>query len=618
LRHAGSVEASVFVPKGGSQKRFFGWTGEAEASDRGKQAAVLACDIVYGEVNAGFLEVKGYSGFAGRAEGIVASAAKALGLFLFHYGRQHCFSCVPEQAEGRDGFSFSYAIDDSSFRLGYVSGAAVRIFEGIKVGDLCYEAVYGRSTPCDYCPATSGSPTEKYNGTLGRWMHLDVVKADIEGRRISLINNRDGDEGGNAAPEKDPVTGLFTYSTSSGGRQYLENGGEGWTLLYINIEKFSMVNEQKGMKETGGMIRQFSKLLFAWLKKGDIVCRYFSDVFLVLTHSENNEDITEGVRHFYEIVNRWNVIKYPGLRLSLKTGIYPVYPDETDIDKIVEGAEIARVSIPRGKGYAIFDDGLRNEDISRRKIEDMMADAIDNEEFQVFLQPKVELKTRKIVGAEALVRWMSSSGRMMPAEFLPFFESNGFIREMDFYMSEKVLKMIREWIGQGKKVVPVSVNIAGTNINDPVFVEKIKELIKKYHIPPYTIELELREDMFMGNDDAVQRSIRSLRRMGISFALDDFGKGFSSINVIRKLPIDVIKLDKDFFDHTNISERERVMLTHMVRMAKSLDMKVLFEGVETEEQEDVLKTTGCDLGQGYLYGRPMPVDAFQNMLARQE
>jgi EAL domain-containing protein (putative c-di-GMP-specific phosphodiesterase class I) len=124
--------------------------------------------------------------------------------------------------------------------------------------------------------------------------------------------------------------------------------------------------------------------------------------------------------------------------------------------------------------------------------------------------------------------------------------------------------------------------------------------------------------MFTGSDEAVQMSMRALRRLGITFAVDDYGRGMSSINIIRKMPIDVIKLDKDFFDHVNISEQERAMLTHMVRMAKSLDMKVLFEGVETEEQHDVLLSTGCDMGQGYLYGKPRPVNVFQRLLARQK
>ncbi len=624
----GAEGAVVFVPaEERAASRACQWTRDgadfpfAEIVDfpAGGMDGYAFCDIVSRGEPAGVLVAQCEACAPAVAAAAMDEAARTFGSFIFKIlewdgleGGQFV------GLGGDDDATFSYVVDDASFRLRYISESGRRLFDGARAGEVCYQALYDRRVPCDYCPATSGVPTEKYSEKLERWMRLDVMKSVTGGKHRTLIKNTDISKYKQNLLETDALTGLPLYASfKQRVKGYLQKPESRWALLYVDLEKFSSINEKRGVRAGSDILKRFAELVGTRLQDDELICRYFSDVFLILVQYSDRADLMTRVQRFYEVADEWKMRKYPDLQLKIKMGVYPIGAGEDDVDEITERAAAARAARVEDADYAVYDYTMRVADKARKRIETMMADAIDNNEFKVYLQPKVEIATRRIVGAEALVRWISSDGRMMPAEFVPYFEKNGFIRNMDFYMSERVFRLIRDWIDEGKPVVPVSINIADMNISDPVFVETLKDMIKKYQIPPYTIELELREGMFTGSDEAVQTSMRALRRLGITFAVDDYGQGMSSINIIRKMPIDVVKLDKDFFDHVNISEQERVMLTHMVRMAKSLDMKVLFEGVETEEQHDVLRSTGCDMGQGYLYGKPMPVNVFQRLLARQ-
>ncbi len=253
-----------------------------------------------------------------------------------------------------------------------------------------------------------------------------------------------------------------------------------------------------------------------------------------------------------------------------------------------------------------------------KEAEAALREALKEDRLVVNMQPTVDLKTGKVVAADLLVRWRRPPGNIEMARGTALLsKKNGLIREIADFMIEQVCRIIFKWRQEGKPLVPVSINIAEKNMLDKKFVAKVKEQIKRYNIPPYILELTLEEGMGESEAEELIRSTRSLRRLGIRFAVGDFGTSAFPLKIICKMPVDVLKMDKDFFDNIHLSEKERAMLTHIIRLAKSVDMKVRYEGIKTEGQEALLKGAGCDLGQGDLYGGPMSEELFQRLLAAQ-
>lgn len=210
--------------------------------------------------------------------------------------------------------------------------------------------------------------------------------------------------------------------------------------------------------------------------------------------------------------------------------------------------------------------------------------------------------------------WIRDGIIIMPGDFIPIFENNGFVVNLDFYIYEEVCKIIKEWMSQGRKLVPISVNVSRVHLHDERFVDEIKKLVDSYEIPYNLLELELTESIFLNNTEAALSAMRKLRSLGFGVSIDDFGAGYSSLNLLKDMATDVIKLDKEFFGHDNMQREEQIIVSSIISMAKQLNMKVLSEGVETQNQSDFLKSVLCDMAQGYLFSKPMPVSEFEKLI----
>ena len=245
-----------------------------------------------------------------------------------------------------------------------------------------------------------------------------------------------------------------------------------------------------------------------------------------------------------------------------------------------------------------------------------MEKALLNHEFVIFLQPKVELKGKNnIVGAEALVRWIKSDGKIIPPmDFIPIFEKNGFVVNVDFCVYEQVCEFLSQRIKEGKKVVPVSVNVSRVHLEKEDFVERIDNLVTKYNIPRHLLEFELTENILFENADKAISVMNRLREMNFTVSMDDFGSGYSSLNLLKKLPVDVLKMDRGFLDNEEVKGNDEIVIKSIIEMAKKMQITVLCEGVETEKQAKFLQNAGCDLAQGYYFSRPVKVDEFKEML----
>ena len=259
---------------------------------------------------------------------------------------------------------------------------------------------------------------------------------------------------------------------------------------------------------------------------------------------------------------------------------------------------------------------MHSKAIRQKQILSVFADALAAGEFKPYYQPKVNTKTRTLVGAEALVRWERHGAVIAPGEFIPVLETGDSICVLDFYIFEQVCKDLRRWIDEGIDPVRISTNFSRRNLADPEFSEKIRKILSKYNIPKAFIEVEVTETISEEENDRLSRFIREMHDSSIAMAIDDFGTGYSSLNLLRDFSADVLKLDKSFIDGHTGTKRDSVVVSNVAKMASELDMSVITEGVEKEEQVEFLKSVNIDLVQGYLFDKPLPKAAFEQRLKK--
>ena len=241
--------------------------------------------------------------------------------------------------------------------------------------------------------------------------------------------------------------------------------------------------------------------------------------------------------------------------------------------------------------------------------------AIAKHEFKVYYQPKMETETVHLIGAGALVRWQKPDGKFVyPDEFIPYIERSGQIVDVDYYVYRETFRFIAERLREGKKVVPISLNVSRVHLNKMHILEYVKELFEEYKIPSDLIEFELTESIYLDNTKKALELVDGLHKLGAKVSMDDFGSGYSSLNLLSRLPIDIIKLDKVFLKDDNLQESDKIIISCVVDMAKRLQITSLCEGVETLEQSDYLKEAGCQIQQGYYFSKPIPQEEFEKFM----
>ena len=295
-----------------------------------------------------------------------------------------------------------------------------------------------------------------------------------------------------------------------------------------------------------------------------------------------------------------------------KSGV-PVRRKTVDIEVVYSNACTARESLSDSgeSGTAMFDEKLIEDQKWVDAVQEHQQKAIDNEEFMVYYQPKYDPRTDELRGAEALIRWQSPEfGFVPPGKIIPIFEKNGFITEIDHYMISHVAKDQKMWLDMGYKCVPVSVNVSRAHFIESDLAEQIRDMIDAAGCPHDLIEIELTESAFFDDKNALINTINKLKNYGFAVSMDDFGSGYSSLNSLKDMPLDVLKLDAEFFRGENGGGRGEIVVSEAIRLAKSLNMRTVAEGVEIREQVDFLAAQGCDMIQGYYYAKPMPKNEF--------
>jgi len=317
--------------------------------------------------------------------------------------------------------------------------------------------------------------------------------------------------------------------------------------------------------------------------------------------------------------------EYFGSNVVCVVGLCPfVVTKDEDIPlkNIISNANLARKEAkrPEKANVIIYDESMGENLLKEVKYANEMEDAFRNKEFVVYMQPKVDLKQHKIIGAEALIRWVKPSGEILyPNEFIPVFEKNKSITVLDYFVYDEVCKYLADRAKKNEPVVSISVNVSRVHLQSiDEMVQYVKALLKKYKIKPEYLEFELTETMSTEKVEDTIKMLNKLRELGVKVSMDDFGSGYSSLNLLTKLPLDVLKLDKEFLKDFEKDSDGKIIIPSIIDMAKKLKLEVVCEGVETKEQVEFLRDVDCDIVQGYYYSKPVPLDVFTEMLSDNE
>lgn len=517
----------------------------------------------------------------------------------------------------------SYVLKPNTFELMIVNESTTEIYPNAKKGDICYEIFSDRDSPCENCPILGLTNNKKrntvdfYNRSKNLRLKSTATKIEIEGIDAILVCAAEVTDIIETIQGKDDLTGLLSLSRFERDANSLLSVNTQYALLTIDIDKFKNINSTLGYQEGNRMLITLVDIISSKLRAGELFCRSYADKFILMLEYENyNYLVSRANRIFNNAINLIQA-RYNDLHVVIAGGMYIINQEDNEIAAAIDKANIARKSI-KGSHRSIlanYDDKIHRKVMQEKQVESRMVAALNNKEFVVYFQPKIDLRTNRIVGAEALVRWKINESTVIPPnDFIPIFEKNGFINQVDFYVYESVFAKMREWARLGHKMIPISVNISRTHISEKDFVTKMKNLVNRYNIPPEMVELEITEGIFLSDKAPLIEVLNNLKKIGFHLSIDDFGTGYSSLNLLRHLKMDVLKLDKDFFDQDKISSKESIVLANVIRMSKELGMVVLSEGVETKEQAEYLASIGCDLAQGYYFARPMPMEEFESFI----
>ncbi len=396
------------------------------------------------------------------------------------------------------------------------------------------------------------------------------------------------------------------------GTKLLKKNGIGrrnYAVLHLKMRKYRSFCTCFGVNRGEELIERFYNVLKKEIQRKEAMAHHENASFgLLLTYTDTAQ-LEERIQKIEKMLS----MVLPGMKVYFGVGIYQVQPREKDIEQLHNNAMIACESFGEEteNKIAYFDVEMNNRKLWVRKVEDDMERALANREFQVYLQPKISTNDEVLGGAEALVRWIHpTEGFIPPNRFIPIFENNGFILKLDDYMLEEIARVQAGWLAEGRTLVPISVNVSRAHFTREDLAEHICAIVDKYQIPHGVIELELTESAFFDDKNVLLNTVRKLRESGFKVSMDDFGAGYSSLNSLKELQIDVLKIDADFFRGADVEERGLLIVSEVIDLAKKLDMKIVAEGIESREQVEFLTEQECDLIQGYFYAKPMPVTEF--------
>ncbi len=384
-------------------------------------------------------------------------------------------------------------------------------------------------------------------------------------------------------------------------------------VVYFDVQRFKLINSMFGMEKGDMLLLHISDRVKNMLSGNGFACHASADRFFFYIRC----DAKELEQHIEELFDEIATFGLP-IEILCNAGIYII--DDTDLtaDAIVDGAIMAQ-SLAKGsytEHFHYYDEEIRKTLLGEQEITGLMGTALQTGQFVLFYQPQYNHSTGMLIGSEALVRWIHpEKGPISPGQFIPVFEKNGFITRLDLYIFGQACQFIRKCLDEGISVVPVSVNLTRYDIFNADFLQKMEFLRRKYDISSKYIRIEITESSALGSSKFFNDAIKKLHDQGYIVEMDDFGSGYSSLNVLKDIDVDIVKLDMKFLeDEKGYEGRGGIILSSVVRMVNWLQLPMIAEGVETMEQADFLRSIGCNYIQGYLYSRPLPENEYKELL----
>ncbi len=417
--------------------------------------------------------------------------------------------------------------------------------------------------------------------------------------------------------ERDQLTGLYNreYFYRYAGQYDVYHKDMATDAIVIDINHFHMINERYGKAYSDELLKRVGERIRGAVQaEGGIVCRREADTFLVYCpHRGSYSEILEAATVSLDSGSHGDS------QVRLRMGVYSNVDKTIDIERRFDRAKLAADTVRNNftKAIGIYDDSLRESEVFAEQLIDDFRAAIREKQFQVYYQPKfnIQCETPELASAEALVRWKHPRlGMVSPGVFIPVFEQNGLIQELDNYVWQASAAQVRDWKERLGVSVPVSINVSRIDMYDPMLVEKLVALVNANDLSFGELLLEITESAYTGDADQIIEKVSRLRAQGFRIEMDDFGSGYSSLNMISTLPIDALKLDMQFIRTAFKDHKDTRLLEAVIQLAQTLELPTIAEGVETAEQLLALKGMGCDIVQGYYFSRPLPADEFERFV----
>lgn len=415
---------------------------------------------------------------------------------------------------------------------------------------------------------------------------------------------------------RDPLTGSDNIASFNiKAEKLLHNSDKSYAIVVLDINKFKAINDMYGYEVGDTLLVRMNEILMSSVFQDELLARDVADRFVMLLEETDAHILCERIESMMNLVTALSddQLKKSVFKLILSCGVCHINKYIPPITSYIDHAYLAARTIKNShrSSFAVYDTAMLESLNHEKELENIMDNAIRNHEFKVYMQPRIDLATQRVAGSEALVRWQLPDDTMiMPDSFIPLFEKNGFIESVDFYMLTSVCEQIRERLDANEVCLPVSINQSRFLFYQKDYYANVCEILERYNIPTSFIELEITESLFLDPNEDFVNILNALRAKGISISLDDFGSGYSSLNMLRNIPLDIIKIDRDFLRVSDEANTNRILIRKIVELASELNIKVVCEGVETEEQMHFLESIGCDYAQGFYYSRPIPCEQF--------
>lgn len=538
-------------------------------------------------------------------------------------------------------------VDKNSFEVMYFNENAQEYFPKLSLNSKCYACMHQESGPCTDCPVhkiTENNPTVSCTKksrlieepldvrmTTINWSsdsHSFLISTSThketkaEQLKKELEQNINIEKRIAEASYRDIITGYGNFEKFKVDAQTIlnDNPDTDYVMFYFNIKNFKYINETYGHNVGDQTLKAVADVLNKYMQEGETFARVISDTYIMLIHYKAEDQFMSIFNNIKAEVHDACLAIQDRFVVDFTTGILII--DETmhsySINRLVDRAMMAGKSIDASTGvsYAFYDDEYHKKVLNEAQLENSIHGALENNEFCAYVQPKYDIASKSLIGGELLVRWMSpSKGFLEPAAFIPSFEKNGFIYQIDCFMLEQACKSIRRYLDSDIYVIPFSVNLSRVTLAHPDFLSKVQEIVERYYIPHHYLEFEITESIFSENYALMIDVLTKLKSLDFIINMDDFGTGYSSLTLLRDLPIDVIKLDHDFLSRSATNDKNAVsILRSIIDMAHTLDIRVVSEGIETVEQLDMLRSLNCEIGQGFLFAKPMPIEDYDKMI----